>query len=115
MQPKTRERRRNCMGPRGKARISDCNFLSYLDMLSTQLGFRSSSRCSAWDVALAKSRRIGGGHDLLGSCEQRPSTRRSGRLAATMAPPSTARGSPTKPARISEVVKFNKGGDKHET
>ena len=53
------------MGPRGKARISDCNFLSYLDMLSTQLGFRSSSRCSAWDVALAKSRRIGGGHDLL--------------------------------------------------
>jgi hypothetical protein len=92
------ERRRYCTRL-GKARISRCNFPSYLDMLRMELSFRSSSRCWGWYVARAKTCRIGGGHGLLGSCERRPSARRSGGLAATMALPSTARGSPAGPAR----------------
>src|SRR5271154_4172912 len=98
------------MGPGGKARISDCNFPSYLDMLSMQLGFRSSSRCPACDVALAKSRRMGGGMIswIMRAAPIHAPKRRPRRDDG-------ASGSPTRPARISEVVNFNKGGDKHET
>src|SRR5277367_60410 len=65
MQPKTRERRRNCMCPAATHGFPIVTFRVILICCQCNWVFDPRRGAPAWDVALAKSRSIGGGHDLL--------------------------------------------------